>query len=197
MGHLEREQAIHPLVVGVVGVAVVHPVELETVGAAAKRLSGHELSQRVGVGGVETLVGVEREDPVRPQVCSCGEEPVSIAPVVPAEIAVAALVRDDGRDERVSGEDRARSVRAAVVERDDRVSERRRLVEPARQHVCGVADGQEADDARLALIRFPADAVHCVSRVATRPRATSVDVVSSPTTCSTEATPRSHVYRLS
>jgi len=144
---LEREQPVDPVADRLVVHHVLpHAEHREAEGEAGQRLRLDEPAQRRRFVGRKALVGVEREDPGRLELCSGFEEAAAVRPVVPAAVALPGRVREQDLDERASGEQLARAVRRAVVESDHGVGERRDRVEIPRQVLGAVPDRQQADE---------------------------------------------------
>ena len=144
---LVREQATDPQSRVVVVVEVVHHAEhSEQVSVRVISLLVEELTQGAAVVVGDALVGVQLHDPPGVEIAGSRKEPIPVGGVVPACVALTRTIRQQPTDQRVVPQDGPGVVGAAIVEGDDRVGEAAHRVEPARQIVTGVPDGQETNN---------------------------------------------------
>ncbi len=131
---------------GVVSGIAPHREDLEGVGASRQRLRIDETAERGAVGGVESLVGVEGEEPVRLQSGSRLQEPVAVGSVVPIAVVRARRVGQQNLDEGFGLKECPRLVRRTVVEGNDRIAKGPDGREVPGEIAGAVADGEEEDE---------------------------------------------------
>ena len=147
-----REQAVHPEPVRIVVLAVLrHPKDLEPIPALLTRLTSlEEAAQRRRVIRVNPLVAIEEQQPPRVQLTGSIQQPLPVLRVVPPLVAVAARIPQHRANQRMRFQQLTGRIGAAVVQRDHRVAEPLDRLEPARQILPPVANGQQGNEQRTA-----------------------------------------------
>ena len=162
-GHrLEVQEAVRELLAGLPGeepedppaghldavLVVPGAVHPEAVREARERLLRQETSELAALGGVDPLVAVEGEDPMRLERSRRREQAATVLAVVPPQVGLAHRVGEDGDDQGVRLQDGPGAVRRPVVEGDHGVDERPHTVEVCREVARAVAHREQADEER-------------------------------------------------
>jgi hypothetical protein len=117
----------------------------EAVGATGQGIGFEEVAEGAGFRLVESLIGVDRDDPLRVEGFGGGEEAVAVRGIVPALIVIPPGIAEQDLDERFLGEEIGGGIGAAVVEGDDGIATLADGLEEARQIGGGVPGRQETD----------------------------------------------------
>ena len=143
-GVIAVEEPEHPHSAGVVMVLVLdHPEDLEAVGEPRTSVGFQEGPERSPVQLVETLIGIEEQQPFGAGVDRCIHQSLPVVAVVPSDVAGSRRVGQRRGDQAALFEDLSRTVGRSVVERDDIVSKLRNVAKPLVQLPLTIANGNE------------------------------------------------------
>ena len=118
----------------------------QAVCARGDRVACQELPERIGVFCVDSLVGVEEDDPIGLELRRGRKEAPPVGPIVPLAVTGPLVVREHHCDVPRGAEKLRGAVGAAVVEGNDRVGESGGRLEPVADLSLGVTRGKETRD---------------------------------------------------